>query len=127
MVNYGYKNSVVHRFKWCTTAAMTKGIHVCDSHCVGPLPRTLVDFWRLIWQERTPVIVMLTNLKEGKKIKCQKYWPDSGSENFGPFTVTITDQQVLADYTIRTLKVTVRIKPLNLTLYEIILTTFIYY
>ena len=116
MVNYMVKNSVVHRFKWRTTAAMIKGIHVSDSHCVGPLPRTLVDFWRMIWQERPPVIVMLTNLKEGKKIKCQKYWPDSGSENFGPFTVTITDQQVLADYTIRTLKVTVRIKPLNLTL-----------
>ena len=51
---------------------------------------------------------MLTNLKEGNKIKCQKYWPDSGKENFGPFIVTITDQQVLADYTIRTLSITVR-------------------
>ena len=74
----------------------------------GPIPRTVVDFWRLIWQERPPIIVMLTNLKEGNKIKCQPYWPESGKKKFGPFTVTITDQQVLADYTIRTLKVTVR-------------------
>ena len=75
----------------------------------GPLPSTLVDFWRLLWQERPPIIVMLTNLKEGNKIKCQQYWPDSGSKEFGPFTVTITDQQVLADYTIRILSVKVSV------------------
>ncbi len=69
----------------------------------GPLPNTLVDFWRLMWQERPPIIVMLTNLMENNKIKCQQYWPDSGSVSYGPFTVTITDQQVLADYTVRNL------------------------
>ncbi|XP_064386154.1 uncharacterized protein LOC135334773 isoform X2 [Halichondria panicea] len=70
----------------------------------GPLPNTLVDFWRLMWQERPPIIVMLTNLKENNKIKCQQYWPESGKKQFGPFTVAITDQQILADYTIRTLE-----------------------
>ncbi|XP_064386156.1 uncharacterized protein LOC135334774 isoform X2 [Halichondria panicea] len=70
----------------------------------GPLPQTLVDFWRLMWQERPPIIVMLTNLKENNKIKCQPYWPESGKKQFGPFTVAITDQQILADYTIRTLE-----------------------
>ncbi len=69
----------------------------------------MVDFWRLMWQERPPIIVMLTNLTENKKIKCQQYWPESGKTKFGPFTVAITDQQIFADYTIRTLKVTVRI------------------
>ena len=54
-----------------------------------------------MWQERPPIIVMLTNLKENKKIKCQQYWPNKESVQYGPFTVTITDQQVLADYTIR--------------------------
>ncbi|XP_064386166.1 uncharacterized protein LOC135334779 [Halichondria panicea] len=70
----------------------------------GPLPGTLVDFWRLMWQERPPIIVMLTNLMENNKIKCQQYWPESGKKQFGPFTVAITDQQILADYTIRTLE-----------------------
>ena len=69
----------------------------------------LVDFWRLIYQERTPTIVMVTNLKEGNKKKCEQYWPDSGSKNFGPFRVTLTEQQVFADYTTRTLQVTVSI------------------
>ena len=52
-------------------------------------------------------IVMVTNIKEGNKIKCQHYWPDSGSKNYGPFQVTITDQQTFADYTIRTFQMAV--------------------
>ncbi len=55
------------------------------------------------------MIVMLTNLMENNKVKCQQYWPESGKKKFGPFTVVITDQQIFADYTIRTLKVTVKI------------------
>ena len=61
----------------------------------------------MVWQERPTTIVMLTNLTEGKKVKCELYWPESGKEEFGPFSVTITDQQVFADYTIRTFKVSV--------------------
>ena len=67
----------------------------------------MVDFWRLVWQERAPTIVMITNLVEGTKIKCQQYWPHTGTQSYGPFQVTITDQQTLADYTIRSLLVQV--------------------
>ncbi|XP_064386406.1 uncharacterized protein LOC135334956 isoform X2 [Halichondria panicea] len=74
----------------------------------GPLPNTLMDFWRMMWQERPPIIVMLTNVMEKNKIKCQQYWPDSGSVSYGPFTVTITDQQVLADYTVRNLQLAIK-------------------
>ena len=51
---------------------------------------------------------MVTNLKEDKKIKSQQYWPDSGSKDFGPFYVTLIDQQIFTDYTIRNLQVEVR-------------------
>ena len=73
----------------------------------GPKTHMLVDFWRLVWQERPPTIVMVTNLKEGNKKKCEQYWPDTGSINFGPFKVTLTEHQVFADYCTRTMKVTV--------------------
>jgi len=66
-----------------------------------------VDFWRLLWQEGAHSIVMITNLEEGGKIKCHQYWPDKDTKNFGPFHVSITDQQILADYTIRNLTVQV--------------------
>ena len=73
----------------------------------GPIPKTVIDFWRLIWQERPPTIVMVTNLTEGNKKKCEQYWPDSGHVSYGPFKVTLTENQVLADYQIRTMRVTV--------------------
>ena len=76
----------------------------------------LVDFWKLVWQERPPTIVMVTNLKEGSKKKCEQYWPDSGSKEFGPFKVTLTEQQVFADYTTRTMQVTVSLHIRGLSL-----------
>ena len=74
---------------------------------VGPVPRTVVDFWRMVWQERGASIVMITNVVEGKKTKCEQYWPLSGSLEFGPYKITVTNQQILADYTIGTLNVEV--------------------
>ena len=50
---------------------------------------------------------MITNLEEGGKAKCQQYWPDSGTRNFGPFQVSMVDERILADYTIRILTVQV--------------------
>ena len=73
----------------------------------GPVPSTIVDFWRMVWQERVPSVVMITNLVEGKKTKCEQYWPSSGSQDFGPFHISITHQLILADYTVRTLSVEV--------------------
>ena len=61
----------------------------------------------MVWQERASSIVMLTNLEEGGKTKCQQYWPDSRSKNFGPFQVSMIDERILADYTIRILTVQV--------------------
>ena len=87
----------------------TQTYTLLPNHSIGPMNKTTVDFWHLVWQERPPTIVMVTNLKEGKKIKCQQYWPESGStQSYGPFKVTLTDQQVYTDYTIRTLQLEVR-------------------
>ena len=76
----------------------------------GPMYKTLVDFWRLIWQERPVCIVMVTNLKEGTKSKCEQYWPNTATKNetYGPFTVTLQDEQVYPDSVIKKLSVMVR-------------------
>lgn len=73
----------------------------------GPLPNTVVDFWRLVWQEKIQTIAMLTNVMEGKQKQCEPYWPESGSKEFGPFMITLIEKQVFADYTIRTLHLVV--------------------
>ena len=75
----------------------------------GPLSNTLTDHWRMIWQEQVHTVVMVTNIEEDDKVKCQQYWPDSDSKDFGPFRVTLTDQQMFANFTIRQLRVEVSI------------------
>ena len=68
-----------------------------------------------MWQERSQTIVMLANLVEACAVKCHKYWPETGTMTFGPFNVTITGQQILADYTTREFSVQVLtfLKPVN--------------
>ena len=67
----------------------------------APLPTTVADFWHLVWQERAAVIVMLTNLTEGHRVRCQQYWPTTGSQTYGPFSVYLDKEDKLADYIIR--------------------------
>ena len=54
---------------------------------------------------------MVTNIKEGKTKKCEQYWPaESGSgQSYGPFNVTVLEQHIFADYTIRTIQPVVNI------------------
>jgi len=40
----------------------------------GPLEASFEDFWQLVLQENVGVVVMLTNLKEGGREKCGKYY-----------------------------------------------------
>ncbi|XP_059477291.1 receptor-type tyrosine-protein phosphatase epsilon-like isoform X2 [Neocloeon triangulifer] len=42
----------------------------------GPKKTTLVDFWSMIWHESVDLIVMVANVIENGKVKCEKYWPD---------------------------------------------------
>lgn len=38
----------------------------------GPTVNTVGDFWRMVWQERTPIIVMITNLEEKNEVSVAK-------------------------------------------------------
>uniref|UniRef100_A0A1A8G8E6 protein-tyrosine-phosphatase n=2 Tax=Nothobranchius korthausae TaxID=1143690 RepID=A0A1A8G8E6_9TELE len=68
----------------------------------GPLPETLSDFWRMVWEQRTCTIVMMTHLEEKSRIKCEQYWPSRGTETYGMIQVTILDTVELATYVMRT-------------------------
>ncbi|XP_038572796.1 protein tyrosine phosphatase receptor type Fa isoform X1 [Micropterus salmoides] len=68
----------------------------------GPLPETLSDFWRMVWEQRTCTIVMMTRLEEKSRVKCDQYWPSRGTETYGMIQVTMLDTVELATYTVRT-------------------------
>ncbi|XP_067423943.1 receptor-type tyrosine-protein phosphatase F isoform X6 [Emydura macquarii macquarii] len=68
----------------------------------GPLPETLSDFWRMVWEQRTATIVMMTRLEEKSRVKCDQYWPGRGTETYGMIQVTLLDTVELATYTVRT-------------------------
>ncbi|KAG9328535.1 hypothetical protein JZ751_013390 [Albula glossodonta] len=57
----------------------------------GPTVNTVSDFWRMVWQESSPIIVMITNVEEKNEVgvplqpptpprdcsfKCTEYWPE---------------------------------------------------
>ncbi|XP_072904509.1 receptor-type tyrosine-protein phosphatase delta-like isoform X23 [Hemitrygon akajei] len=69
----------------------------------GPLPETFGDFWRMIWEQRSAIVVMMTKLEERSRVKCDQYWPSRGTETLGLIQVTLQDTVELATYCVRTL------------------------
>ncbi|KAJ8289885.1 hypothetical protein GJAV_G00006400 [Gymnothorax javanicus] len=73
----------------------------------GCLATTVKDFWQMVWQEQTRVIVMTTREVEKGRNKCVPYWPDvEGSKEFGRYVVRCSSEKDAADYKVRILEVT---------------------
>ncbi|XP_029421177.1 receptor-type tyrosine-protein phosphatase S isoform X8 [Nannospalax galili] len=68
----------------------------------GPLPETFGDFWRMVWEQRSATVVMMTRLEEKSRIKCDQYWPSRGSETYGFIQVALLDTIELATFCVRT-------------------------
>ncbi|XP_071496849.1 receptor-type tyrosine-protein phosphatase alpha-like [Diadema antillarum] len=66
----------------------------------GPAVASINDFWRMIWKYGCKRVIMLTNLVEGKKRKCEQYWPDE-SCSYGEIYVAAKSKEVTKNYTIR--------------------------
>ncbi|XP_038127147.1 tyrosine-protein phosphatase non-receptor type 18 isoform X2 [Cyprinodon tularosa] len=73
----------------------------------APLSSTVTDFWRMIWQHQTKVIIMACREIEMGKKKCESYWAaPHQSAAFGPFTVTSeAESRPNEDVVVRTLTV----------------------
>ncbi|XP_036375557.1 phosphatidylinositol phosphatase PTPRQ [Megalops cyprinoides] len=73
----------------------------------GPLPGTVADFWRMVWETRSRTIAMLTQCFEKGRIRCHQYWPEDNKPVtvFGDIVITKLTEDVFPDWTVRVLKV----------------------
>ncbi|XP_035386681.1 tyrosine-protein phosphatase non-receptor type 6 isoform X1 [Electrophorus electricus] len=73
--------------------------------CQGCLATTVNDFWQMVWQEESHVIVMTTREVEKGRNKCVPYWPDPGaSKEFGSYVVMSRRERDASDYKVRVLE-----------------------
>ncbi|XP_028417347.1 receptor-type tyrosine-protein phosphatase alpha-like [Dendronephthya gigantea] len=59
----------------------------------------------MVWEQNSYSVVMVTSLFERGKPKCDKYWPDKGSEMYGDIEVTLTKTEEFADHVTHTLEI----------------------
>ncbi|XP_066094736.1 receptor-type tyrosine-protein phosphatase C isoform X2 [Saccopteryx bilineata] len=69
----------------------------------GPRDETVDDFWRMIWEQKATVIVMVTRCEEGNRNKCAEYWPcmEEGTREYGDVIVKISEHKTCPDYVIQ--------------------------
>uniref|UniRef100_A0A3Q3A2L5 Tyrosine-protein phosphatase non-receptor type n=1 Tax=Kryptolebias marmoratus TaxID=37003 RepID=A0A3Q3A2L5_KRYMA len=78
----------------------------------GCLATTVNDFWQMVWQEKTAVIVMTTREVEKGRNKCVPYWPEvQGSKEMGAYVVKCKSERGAADYKVRVLEIAPVDKP----------------
>ncbi|XP_061393678.1 tyrosine-protein phosphatase non-receptor type 7-like [Musca vetustissima] len=75
--------------------------------CQAPLETTVEDFWRMIWEQQSRVIIQATDLIENGVEKCAEYLPPSvtldNHASFGDFQVTLQNREVKDKYAISTI------------------------
>ncbi|KAK3517968.1 hypothetical protein QTP70_028528, partial [Hemibagrus guttatus] len=68
----------------------------------GPLPETRNDFWKMVMQQNSHVIVMLTQCNERRRVKCDHYWPFTDEPvSYGEITVEMLSESESPEWTIR--------------------------
>lgn len=75
--------------------------------CQAPLEHTVIDFWRMIWEQNSRVIVMATDLTENGIEKCTEYLPSSfvidNHVTFGDYQITLKMREVRDKYAVSTI------------------------
>ncbi|XP_078317103.1 receptor-type tyrosine-protein phosphatase kappa-like isoform X4 [Crassostrea virginica] len=69
----------------------------------GPTKTTMNDIWRMVWEEKSRTVIMLTNPTETGKKKCEQYWPDpTETKEYARIKVKLVSVESHPDFSIRT-------------------------
>ncbi|KND00720.1 uncharacterized protein SPPG_03836 [Spizellomyces punctatus DAOM BR117] len=84
-------------------ASHVQGLPGTRSYIVsqGPMSNTFGDFWQMVWEQRSGLIIMLTKEEERGRIKCHRYWPSQEGEelefeNISGISVKLVQEQNLS-------------------------------
>ncbi|XP_032899632.1 tyrosine-protein phosphatase non-receptor type 11 isoform X2 [Amblyraja radiata] len=100
--DYINANFITHDIDSNRTTTRPKKSYIATQGC---LQNTVNDFWRMVFQENSRVIVMTTKEVERGKSKCVKYWPDEMSlKEYGAMRVRNVRENPAHDYILRELK-----------------------
>jgi len=70
----------------------------------GPMAHTIADFWQMVWEQGSVVIVMLSRLSENGYQLVNRYWPEEGSNQYHIYEVHLVSEHVWCeDYLVRSL------------------------
>ena len=66
---------------------------------------TARNFWKMIYDRKCAVVVMVSGLVERNLESSVQYWPGSGMYSYGEYTVELIGEEPLEGFTIRELSV----------------------
>lgn len=75
--------------------------------CQAPLPETVKDFWRMVWEQQCKVILMLTPCEENGVQRCAPYFPQNTLDChklYGDYQVSLQAKDVRPSFTLSTFK-----------------------
>ncbi|KAG5886443.1 hypothetical protein JTB14_024657 [Gonioctena quinquepunctata] len=101
----GYPNSDYINANYVTGPKNAKGYYIA---CQAPMQNTVDDFWRMVWEQQSKVILMITHFFENGVEKCFDYLPPSEvldcNRLFGDFQVTLKNRDAKDKYIISSLQ-----------------------
>ncbi|XP_029141339.1 tyrosine-protein phosphatase non-receptor type 20 [Protobothrops mucrosquamatus] len=80
---------------------------LCYISTQGPLLSTTSDFWRMVWENNSNIIAMITREQEHGVSKCHRYWPEPplNSLDLLRFRLQLLNYQILDYFVIRIIEI----------------------
>nr|CAG4641477.1 EOG090X01LO [Eurycercus lamellatus] len=63
----------------------------------SPVVDSTADFWQMVWEQGSVVLVLLTRLSENGQNLCHNYWPEEGSQLYHIYEVHLVSEHIWCD------------------------------